>query len=76
MEHTAETIYKAAGFTKEEVSGLHILRRTFATNMHKKDVRDEEIAAYIRDTVETTVKYYIAARQKCNIDGETKNIVK
>ena len=70
-----ETIYKACGFAKKDVSGLHILRRSFATKMYDEGAPVERIAEYIGDEVETVRKCYIAIKRKVVIDGEAKNIV-
>ena len=55
--------------------GLHILRRTFSTNQYRKGVRTKDIAAYIGDLASTTEKYYIAVRDKINIDGREEAVV-
>lgn len=74
MEHRMEVIYKNAGLS-ESVSGLHILRRTFATKMYETGARSKEIAAYIGDLESTTEKYYIAIRKKARVGGKVKQIV-
>jgi len=63
MEHCIRSIYKNLSFG-DQVSGLHILRRTFATQMYDNGADVKEIAAYIGDLESTTMQYYIAARKK------------
>lgn len=74
MEHRMAVIYKNAGLP-ETVSGLHILRRTFATQMYEAGARVKEIAAYIGDLESTTEKYYIAIRKKARVGGVVKQVV-
>lgn len=73
VEHGCSTIFKAIGL---DINGsLHTFRRTFATNAYRKGKRIKEIAAYIGDLESTTVKYYIAARQKITVDGQDIQVV-
>ena len=74
MEHCMATIYKHLSFD-EQISGLHILRRTFATRMYENGAGVKEIAAYIGDLESTTMQYYIAARKKITVGTGTKQIV-
>ena len=74
LEHRVATIFRHAGLT-ELTSGLHIFRRTFATNMYEKGARVKEIAAYIGDLESTTERYYIAIRKKVAIDGGVQQVV-
>ncbi len=63
LEHRAAVIYRKIGLA--ELGGsLHVLRRTFATNMYENGARVKEIAAYIGDLESTTERYYIAVRKK------------
>lgn len=63
LEHRAAAIYRKVGLA--ELGGsLHVLRRTFATNMYENGARVKEIAAYIGDLESTTERYYIAVRKK------------
>ena len=55
--------------------GLHIFRKTFATQMYERGARVEEIAAYIGDLESTTRKYYIAIRKKVATGDKTRQIV-
>ena len=71
MEHRMKIIMKNAGL-KEIKGGLHIFRKTFATQMYENGARVEEIAAYIGDLESTTRKYYIAIRKKENGRGGRK----
>ncbi len=68
------TIYKNLGFG-DDVSGLHVLRRTFATRMYDNGAGVKEIAAYIGDLESTTMQYYIAARKKMKVGSTTKQFV-
>ena len=43
--------------------------------MYEEGARVEDIAAYIGDLVSTTEKYYIAVRDKINIDGREEAVV-
>lgn len=74
MEHRMATIYQHAGLTHLK-GGVHILRRTFATEMYAKGARSKEIAAYIGDLESTTERYYIAVRKKRIVDGKAEHIV-
>ena len=68
-------LYKRAGFSTDEVSGAHILRRTFATNLYDEGVRVERIANYVGDTVPTVLKHYISPTKRLVKDGSVKNVV-
>lgn len=74
VEHLVNTVYRAANLD-ESISGLHIFRRTFATNMYDQGAGAKEIAAYIGDLESTTLKYYIAARKDMKVGATTKKIV-
>ena len=74
LEHRVATIFRHAGLT-ELTGGLHIFRRTFATNMYEKGARVKEIAAYIGDLESTTERYYIAIRKKVAVDGGVQQVV-
>lgn len=63
LEKRMETIYRDAGLGKD-VSGLHIMRRTFATSMYEAGAGIKEIAGYIGDNEDTVERYYIAVRKK------------
>lgn len=76
LEHRMKVIFKNAGLEEVE-GGLHILRKTFATQMYESGARVEEIAAYIGDLESTTRKYYIAIRKKLvTKNGAKKQIVR
>lgn len=74
FEKKMKTIYNNAGLTHLK-GGVHILRKTFATEMYENGARVKEIAAYIGDLESTTKQYYIAIRKKRNIGGEEQHIV-
>lgn len=74
LEHCMKTIYQNLGFD-EQVSGLHIFRRTFATRMYENGAGIKDIAAYIGDLESTTMRYYIAARRKYKVGVFTKQVV-
>lgn len=74
MAHRMEVIFHNAGLDSYS-GGLHIFRRTFATNMYDAGARVEEIAAYIGDLESTTRRYYIAIRKKVSVEGIEKQIV-
>ncbi len=69
MEHIVDTLYRNAGVS-ENVSGLHILRRTFATKLFREGYSVKEVAAYLGDEEATVSRYYIAARETREIDGK------
>lgn len=73
LENRNSRIMERAGLKYK--GGLHILRRTFSTNQYRKGVRTKDIAAYIGDLASTTEKYYIAVRDKINIDGREEAVV-
>lgn len=66
------TIFRAAGL-RTEVSGAHILRKTFATQKYKEGVTIESIAAYIGDEPATVRKHYISM-QETMADSTGRNI--
>ena len=74
IEHRMETIYRNAGLTHLK-GGVHILRKTFATEMYEEGAIVKEIAAYIGDLESTTERYYIAIRKKRIVDGKEEHIV-
>lgn len=74
IEHRMQTIYHNAGLTHLK-GGVHILRKTFATEMYEQGARIKEIAAYIGDLESTTERYYIAIRKKRIVDGKEEHIV-
>ena len=67
-------MYKNAGLVQYK-SSLHILRRTFATNMYQNGARIKDVAAYIGDLESTTEKYYIAVRKKIRVGNEDIHII-
>lgn len=75
LERRFKILLKNAG-VGDINGGLHILRKTFATNMYEKGSRVEEIAAYIGDLESTTRKYYIAVRKKVGDGPDSKHVVK
>jgi len=70
----AKRFYERAGLAKE-VSGAHILRRSCATDMWNNGCRLEDIAAYLGDTPEVILKYYIATTKKVMAEGKILNVV-
>ena len=75
LEHRMKIIMKHAGLENIK-GGLHILRKTFATQMYEKGARVADIAAYIGDLESTTSKYYIAIRKKVITEGGMRQVVK
>ena len=75
LEKRNEKIMVRAGLPYK--GGLHILRRTFATDLYRNSSDKDTllIAEYIGDLASTTEKYYIAARSKVKIDGVDKTVV-
>lgn len=74
LEHRAKVIFRNAGLEYYK-GGLHIFRRTFATNCYRQGARTKDIAAYIGDLESTTAKYYVAARNKVLLDGSVEAVV-
>ena len=74
LQHRMKVIFRNAGLDSYS-GGLHIFRRTFATNTYDAGARVEEIAAYIGDMESTTRRYYIAIRKKVSVQGIEKQIV-
>ena len=74
LEYRMKVIMKNAGL-KNIKGGLHIFRKTFATQMYERGARVEEIAAYIGNLESTTRKYYIAIRKKMVAGDKTRQIV-
>ena len=75
LEHRMKVILKNAGL-QDIKGGLHIFRKTFATQMYERRARVEEIAAYIGDLESTTRKYYIAIRKKVVTGSGARQVVK
>ena len=73
LENRNHVIMKKAGLPHK--GGLHILRRTFATNCYRDGGRMKDVAAYIGDLTSTAEKYYVAARNRVNADGNTEVVV-
>lgn len=67
------TIFKYAGL--DDISGLHVFRRTFATEKYEETKDIKAVAAYIGDLDSTVSKYYIATTKKIISGGKTINIV-
>ena len=61
--------YRYAGLPVE-ISGAHILRRTFATNMYNQGAPVKNIASYIGDLESTTSQYYIAIKRNEMLSNE------
>jgi len=74
IEHIVGTVYKNAGIS-DNVSGLHILRRSFATKLYQEGYTIKDIAAYLGDEEATVAKYYIAAREVREVDGKRIAVV-
>lgn len=74
IEHRMQTIYHNAGLTHLK-GGVHILRKTFSTEMYEHGARVKEIAAYIGDLESTVERYYIAIRKKRTINGKEEHVV-
>lgn len=74
MEDIVNTLYRKAGI-KDHVSGLHILRRTFATELFDKGYPIKRIAEYLGDDESTVVRYYVAARKTKEVGGKRIAVV-
>lgn len=74
MEGIVNTIFRNAGI-KDHASGLHILRRTFATELFDNGYSIKEVAAYLGDDESTVARYYIAARKTKEVDGKRIAVV-
>jgi len=74
MEHIVGTVYKNAGIS-DNVSGLHILRRTLATKLFREGYTIKEVAAYLGDEEGTVSRYYIAARETREVGGKRIAVV-
>lgn len=74
MEKIVNTVYRNAGLG-EHASGLHILRRTFATSLYDQGYTIKDIAAYLGDLESTVSKYYIASRKKKEVNGKMVAVV-
>ena len=67
--------YKKMGFKKTEVSGAHILRRTFVTKMYYQVKSVEFVAAYVGDTPQTIREHYLCTTKKVVAEGKAINVV-
>ena len=74
VEHRVAVVFRNAGLS-DLAGGVHILRKTFATNMYDCGARIKEIAAYIGDLESTTERYYISVRKKVKGADGTKQVV-
>lgn len=74
MEGIVNTLFINAGI-KDHASGLHILRRTFATELFDDGYSIKEVAAYLGDDESTVARYYIAARKTKEVDGKRIAVV-
>lgn len=59
----------------KDVSGVHILRRTYATIAHENGASTLDIAAYLGDDEKTVIKHYIATRKRIRVGNQTRNVV-
>lgn len=67
-------IYLKAGLG-QEITGAHILRRTFATSRFNEGKSLEKIASYIGDTPDTVKKHYLCLTKKVMSGDKILNIV-
>ncbi len=67
-------IYSKVGFGPE-ITGAHILRRTFATNRYNEGKTLEKIASYIGDTTDTVKKHYLCLTKKVMSGDKIINVV-
>ena len=74
MGYMINRFYQKAGLS-EEITGAHILRRTFATNQYQQGAPIKKIASYIGDLESTTSQYYIAIKRTIRSNGETISVV-
>ncbi|MCR5248981.1 MAG: site-specific integrase [Lachnospiraceae bacterium] len=75
MDSRIATIFRNAGIAKEDASGLHILRRTFATQKYRVGWDTAKIAAYLGDLESTVKKYYIADRDIRDCNGKQVAVI-
>ena len=74
MGYMINKFYRKVGLP-EEITGAHILRRTFATNMYNQGAQIKNIASYIGDLESTTSQYYIAVKRTIRSQGQTISVV-
>lgn len=67
------TIFKNAGLG--HISGAHVFRRTFATDMYDSGASIKSIAGYLGDLESTVSKHYIAVRKKVRQGDKVRNVV-
>jgi integrase len=67
--------YREIGFP-EDISGAHILRRTYATKLYNEGCPIEEIAKYLGDLPETVRKHYINITKRLEQDGKIINVIR
>ena len=67
-------LYRNAGLN-EKITGAHILRHTFATDLFYKGAQIKSIASYIGDLESTTAQYYIAVRKTIRAGDRALNVV-
>lgn len=76
IEHGVGTIYRNAGITKDQASGVHIFRRTFATRKSRSGWTLSEVAAYLGDLEATVSRHYIADREYRVVGGKRVAVVR
>ena len=74
VEKIVNTLYRNAGIG-DHVSALHILRRTFATELFDKGYPIKRIAEYLGDDESTVARYYVAARKTKEVGGKRIAVV-
>lgn len=74
MDHLMNTIFRNLGFDKE-ISGTHVFRHSFATEMHNQGADIKDIAAYIGDLESTASNYYVASRVKIRTKNDETQII-
>ena len=58
-----------------DLTGAHILRHTFATDLYYQGAPIKSIASYIGDRESTTERYYIAIRRTIRAGNRVLNVV-
>ena len=74
MDTLINKLYRNAGLD-ESITGAHILRHTFATDLFYQGAQIKSIASYIGDLESTTAQYYIAIRKTIRAGDRALNVV-
>ena len=71
--HLINKFYRDIGMGSD-ITGAHVLRRTFATQEYMRGAELKKIASYIGDLESTTSEYYITVKSNIIMGGKVMNV--